>query len=114
MLMYGSGADEHYLSKEDRKKSFLPIFCVSTNKVGVANGGACNSKYVTKLPFPQLSNRAAEADTFEEFPTHLMSIGKTSDNGKASIFTKEGVTIYKEEYVLITCKRKPILIGKGD
>ena len=88
--------------------------CASTKKVGVANGGACNGKYVTKLPFPQLSNKAAEADTFEEFPTSLMSVSKTADNRNVYIFTGECVTVYKEEDVLITHQRKPILIGKLD
>ena len=43
-----------------------------------------------------------------------MSVGKTADNGNVSIFIKEGVTVYKEDDVLITCQRKPILIGKWD
>ena len=95
MVTYDSVADGHYLIEEDRKHLGLTIFCVSAKKVGVANCGACNGKYVTKLPFPQLSNRAAEADTFEEFPTSLMSVGKTADGGNVSIFNKEGVTVYK-------------------
>ena len=33
------------------------------------------------------------------------------DNGTISIFTKNGVTVHKEQDVLITCKSKPILIG---
>ena len=70
---------------------------VSAKKVGVANGGACNVKYVTKLPFPQLSKKAAEVDTFKEFPTSLISVGKTAKYGNVSIFTKEGVKVYKEE-----------------
>ena len=41
-----------------------------------------------------------------------MSVGKTADNGNVYIFTREGVTVYKEENVLITCQRKPTLIGK--
>jgi hypothetical protein len=40
-----------------------------------------------------------------------MSIGKTADDGKISIFTKDGVTVHKETDVLITCKGEPILIG---
>ena len=52
MLTYDSGAYRHYLSEEDRKKLGLPILRVSAENVGVANGGACNSKYVTKLTFP--------------------------------------------------------------
>ena len=95
-MTYNSGAEGHYLIKKDRKTLGLPILCVSSKKVGVANGGVCNGKYVTKLQFPQLSNRSAEADTFEEFPKYLMSVGKTADNGNVSIFTKEGVTLYKE------------------
>ena len=69
MITYDSGADGHYLSKQDRAKLGLPIFRIPNNKVGVANDGACNVKYVTSLPFPQLSNKAAEANTFSEFPT---------------------------------------------
>ena len=43
-----------------------------------------------------------------------MSVGKTADDGNVSIFTRNGVTVYKEEYVIITCQRKPILIGNRD
>ena len=53
---------------------------ISVKKVGVDNGGACNGRYVTKLPFLQLSNRAEEAYTFEELPTSLMSVGKKADD----------------------------------
>jgi hypothetical protein len=40
-----------------------------------------------------------------------MSIGKTLDDGTISVFTKEGVNVFKEEDILITCKGKPILIS---
>jgi hypothetical protein len=43
-----------------------------------------------------------------------MSVGKTSDDGTVSVFTKEGVNVFKEEDVLITCKGEPILIGIQD
>ena len=114
MLTYDSGADGHYLSKKDRKKLGILILKVSARKVEVANGGACNGKYVTTLPFLQISNRAAEAETFEEFPISLMSVGKTADNSNVSIFTKDGLIVYKEEDVLITFQRNPILVGKRD
>ena len=52
MLTYDSGADGHYLSKQDRTKLGLPILIVSDKKVGVAYGGACNGEYVTTLPLP--------------------------------------------------------------
>jgi hypothetical protein len=55
-----------------------------------------------------------QADTFQDFPTSLMSAGKMADNGTVSVFTKEGVNVFKEEDMLITCKGKPILIGVRD
>ena len=114
MLTYYSGADGNYLSENYRTKLGLPILRISDKKVGVDNGGAFNGKYVTSIPFPQLSRKVEEADTLEEFPTSLMSVVKTADDGNVSIFTKYGVTVYKEEGVLITCQRKPILIGNID
>ena len=65
MLTYDSGSDRHYLIKKDIKKVGLPILRVSDKKVGVENGGAYNGKYITKLLFTQLSNKAVEADTFK-------------------------------------------------
>jgi hypothetical protein len=44
----------------------------------------------------------------------LMSMGKTSDDGTISVFTKTGVNVFKEEDVLITCKGKRILIPVRD
>jgi len=43
-----------------------------------------------------------------------MSVGKMVDNGTVSVFTKEGISVFKEEDVLITCKGEPILIGIRD
>jgi len=114
MVTYDSGADGHYISEKDRHNAGLPILCPSTRKVGVANGGTSTAKYVTQLPFQQLFVQAMQADTFQDFPTSLMSVGKTADNGTVSVFTKEGVSVFKEEDVLITCKGEPILIGVRD
>ena len=43
-----------------------------------------------------------------------MTVGKKADDDNISIFTKEGVTVNKEEDVLITRQRNPILIDKRD
>jgi hypothetical protein len=43
-----------------------------------------------------------------------MSVGKTANEGTVSVFTKDGVNVFKEEDILITCKGKPILIGVRD
>jgi hypothetical protein len=114
MMTYDSGADGHYFSEDDRKKAGLHIIQKSTKRVGVANGGTSTGKYVTKLPFQNLSDQASEANTFENFPSSLLSVGKTADDGNISIFTKKGVTVHKEEDVIITCKGAPILISKRD
>ena len=114
MVDYDSGADGNYISEEDRRKAGLPILRASTKKVGVANGGTSKATHVTRLPFQKLSAKANEADTFKDFTSSLMSVGKTSDDGTISVFTKDGVTVHKEEDVLITCKGEPILIGVRD
>ncbi len=80
----------------------------------MANGGVSQEKIVTQLPFKDLSAKAKQADTFQDFPSSLMSIGETANNGTISIFTKNGVTVHKETDILITCKGKPILIGVHD
>eukprot|EP00804_Cyclotella_cryptica_P028786 CCRYP_018721-RA/>CCRYP_018721-RA protein AED:0.43 eAED:0.43 QI:0/0/0/1/0/0/2/0/620 len=114
MITYDSGADGHYLSEADRHLANLPILRPSTKRVGVANGSTSMGKHATTLPFSLLSQTAAAAYSFDDFPTSLMSVGKTSDDGTISIFTKDGVTIHKEQDVLITCHGKPLLIGVRD
>jgi hypothetical protein len=69
------------------------------------------AKYVTQLPFKALSAQATQADTFQDFPSSLMSVGKTANDGTISISTKDDVTVHKETDVLITCKGDSILIG---
>jgi hypothetical protein len=51
-----------------------------------------------------LSAQAQTANTFREFPTLLMSVGKVADDGNVSIFTKDELTIHDEQDVLITCQ----------
>jgi hypothetical protein len=114
MITYDSGADGHYIGKKDRHKAGLPIIQKSTRREGVANGGVSQAKFVMQLPFKALSAQAIQADTFQDFPSSLMSIGKTTDDGTISIFTKDGVTVHKETDVLITRKGEPILIGVRD
>jgi hypothetical protein len=111
MIMYDSGADGHYISKKDRRKAGLPIIQKFTRWVGVANRGVSQEKFVTQLLIKALSARATQADTFQNFPSSLMSVDKTADDGTISFFTKDGVIVHKEMDVLITCKGEPILIG---
>jgi len=103
MVTYDSGTDGHYISKKDRRQAGLPILRTLTRKVVVTNGGTSKVKYVTQLPFRQISAQAMQADTFQDSPTSLMSVGKTANDGTVSVFTKEGINVFKEEDVLITC-----------
>ena len=114
MITCNSGADGHNTIKSDQKQDGLPILRPSRKRVGVANGGTSTGKCVTKLPFKQLSSMAAPTDTFKDFPTSMMNVGKTCDDGNISIFTGDGVTVHKEQDVPITCKGEPILVGVRD
>ncbi len=114
MLTYNSGVDGHYISEHGQCKAGLPILRPSTQQVGVTNRGTSNAKYVTQLLFQNLSAQSRQADTFQDFPTSLMSMGKTSDDSMVLVFTKESGNIFWEEDVLITCKGEPILIGNQD
>ena len=95
MITYDSGAYKHYVSEADRIKLKLPILRPSHKSVAVENGGTSEGKYVMRLPFPQLSTTSVEADTFEEFPSYLMSVGEAFNDGNLSIFTHEKLQVYK-------------------
>ena len=55
MITYDSGTNGNYLSKTNRLKVCLPILCRSKKRVRVAKGKSRSGKYVTKVPFQQLS-----------------------------------------------------------
>ena len=102
---YDSEPDGNYISKENRVvKLRLPILRKICRRLGVTNGKASTGKRVTRLRFDKLSDEAAEADTFDEFKTSRMSVGKTADDGYVAVFTKRDVKVYKEYNVLITYK----------
>eukprot|EP00804_Cyclotella_cryptica_P013550 CCRYP_012907-RA/>CCRYP_012907-RA protein AED:0.59 eAED:0.66 QI:0/0/0/1/1/1/2/0/788 len=103
LITFDSSADGHYLSETDRLTAGLPILGPSSRQVGIANGGTSKARYISCLPFPQLSTNAALADSFDDFPQSLMSVGKTT-----------GVTVHKDTDVLITCRGEPLLIGACD
>ena len=102
--------------KSDRIWLGLLILQAPKRRVGVKYGCTTKGKYVKILPFPQLSKEASDTDTdtFKEFPTSLMSVGRTADDGNVSIFNKKDVKEYKEKDVISTCRGTPILIGRRD
>ena len=75
----------------------LPISRRSQKRVCVADGGASKGKHVTRLPFKQLSEETAEADTCDEFKMLLMSVDKTVDDRNVSAFADKDMKGFKEE-----------------
>jgi hypothetical protein len=69
MLTYDSGANGHYISKQDQSKAGLSILQPSTQWVGVTNGGTSKAKCVTQLPFCKLPNQGMQMDAFQDFLT---------------------------------------------
>ena len=79
------------IKTNDKLKNTCPPRILMTRSLirpSQKQGGACNSKYVRKLPFPYLSKKTVEANTLNKFPTSLMSVDKTTNGGIVSIFTK--------------------------
>ena len=84
------------------KRANLLIPCRSAKQAGVANGGVSTGVNVAILPFPKLLQKTARTDTFNDFPSLLMSMGRVADDNNISIFTKDSVTVHKEQDILIT------------
>jgi hypothetical protein len=74
-ITYDSGADGHYLNEADHLAAQLPILRTSSKQVAVANGQISSAKHESRLPFHRLSAKATTADTFDDFPQSLMSVG---------------------------------------
>ena len=74
----------------------------------VSNREKSKGNNVTSIPFSLLSPKARQADTFKEFLTSLMSVGKTANDGKISIFTNvvsvsSGVVRYHDNTGILYC-----------
>eukprot|EP00804_Cyclotella_cryptica_P018785 CCRYP_007256-RA/>CCRYP_007256-RA protein AED:0.35 eAED:0.35 QI:0/0/0/1/0/0/4/0/286 len=115
MVTYDSGANGHYLRETDRRAAGrLPILEPSAKRVRVAHGSTSHGTHVSRLPFPNLSTQASDADSFTDFAHSLMSVGKTTDDKTVFIFTQDSDTVHAEEDILITCHGEPMLIGVQD
>ena len=101
-VTYDSGTDGNCVSEEDRKRAGIPVLRKSTKRVSVTSSSISRANNAVPLPIPHLSKKAAEAHTFEDFPSSVLSGGKVKDDGKVCIFSRKGVTVHKEEDVLIT------------
>jgi hypothetical protein len=63
--------------------------------------------------FPN-SPRKQQKQTHSRMFQLCLSVRNTADDGNVSIFTKDSVSVYKEQDVLIACKGTAILAGKRD
>lgn len=90
------------------------IFGEAIKYVALANGTFHREWYQVKLMFKGLSKKYNRGNIFKQYNNYLLSVGKVYDDGNVSIFTREEVTVHKEEDILITCKGKPILAGVGN
>ena len=90
--------------QKESRSSYHPT--INETRRHLTNGSTSSGTFVTQQPFPKLSKQLAEAETFQEFPTSLISVRKTADDGNISIFTKDGVIVHKEHAVLIASHTK--------
>ena len=111
---FDTGADDNYITENDRQKLQLPIKGDSSKQVSVANGHVEQGKHETELPLEGLSPTAKAADSFESFHTTLISGSKVVDDGNTVILDQQGVKVYTDEDVLILVRGKPIMIGTRD
>jgi hypothetical protein len=113
-ITYDSGAYGHYFNGADRQAAGLPILRPSSKQVAVANGQLSMAKHESRLSLTVFSPMPRKRTCSTISHKSLMSAGKVSDNGTISIFTRDGVTVHREEDVLVTCKGAPLLIGVRD
>ncbi|EJK62273.1 hypothetical protein THAOC_17120, partial [Thalassiosira oceanica] len=114
LATFDSGADNHYVAESDRQQLALPILRASTKRVRVANGEIETGKHRTMLPIDGLSEEGRSADSFDQFGTTLLSVGRTTDDGNTAIFNSSGVSVHRDRDVLILVKGKPVMIGRRD
>ncbi|KAL7528095.1 hypothetical protein ACHAWF_002435 [Thalassiosira exigua] len=96
-----------YLSKADCERARLPILRPSTKRVSMANGHISHRKQA-RLPFKGLSDAGARADSLDH------ECGQDRQRGAVSIFTRHGITAYKQSNVLITCRGELLLVDIHD
>ena len=109
-MIIDSGATSHFVSEEMN----LPQEGKSNKQVYLPNDATLHTSTKTKLPFPNLSDAAREADILPGLKRSLLSVNKMSEEGYTTIFHpgEEGVTFHEEGTVQITMTAPPILHGQ--
>ena len=104
-----SGATSHFATD----KMDLPNMGPSDKLVYLPDDTTLQASAKTMLPFPQLSNKAREADILPGLKRNLASVSKFSDKGLTTVFHpgEGGVTVHKPGTIRIITNEPPVLQG---
>ena len=108
-MIIDSGATSHFITEDMN----LPKGQKSNKQVYLPDGTTLRTSTKTKLPFPDLSEAAREADILPGLKRSLISVNKMAQEGYTTIFHpgEKGVTIHKKGSLQITTTKAPVLHG---
>ena len=108
-IIIDSGATSHFITEDMN----LPKGQKSNKQVYLPDDTTLRTSTKTKLPFPNLSEAAREADILPGLKRSLLSVNKMSQEGYTTIFHPgdKGVTIHKKGSLQIITTNSPVLHG---
>jgi len=108
-MIVDSGATSHFISEDMN----LPKGQKSNKQVYLPDDTILRTSTKTKLPFPNLSKAAREADILPGLKRSLLSVNKMAQEGYTTIFHpgEKGVTIHEKGSIQIITTKAPVLHG---
>ena len=108
-MKINSGATSHFITEDMN----LPKGQKSNKQVYLPDNTTRRTSTKTKLPFPNLSEAAQEADILPGLKRSLMSVNKMAQEGCTTIFHpgEKGVTIQEKGSLQIIMTKAPVLHG---
>jgi hypothetical protein len=108
-MIIDSRATSHFITEEMN----LPKGQKSNKQVYLPDDTTLRTSTKTKLPFPNLSEAAREADILPGLKRSLMSVNKMSQEGYTTIFHpgEQGVTIHEKGTFKIITTKKTVIHG---
>ena len=101
-LLADTGCTSHYLTDTTN----LPSHKTPLLQVQLPNGKYMHSNNATTLPFPELSQQSRKAHIFPELKSaNLLSIGQLCNDGCTATFTKNTMTITKNDSIILSGNR---------
>lgn len=80
-------------------------------KVGSCSNHIIESESKGELPFKTLPKKAAAAYKFNDISLNLLSVGNVCNEDCVGVFKKKEMFVSKEEDIVITLKKEPLLKG---